>query len=174
MEIISKQKDNLTIANTSDNSTEDTWKWMNTKLVPNNKRDIYWRLQHNALPLGYRIRHIDPNDPGNCPNCRNIVQTPEHFALSCPISQKIWKISTELVASPANLKIPNDFNSIFTDRYTGNIQWRNWINIITIYEIWYWYTQAKWGDSIPDPILELLIKHRLRKELEVLRNKITK
>ncbi|CAG8670868.1 11339_t:CDS:2, partial [Dentiscutata erythropus] len=45
-----------------------------------------------------------------------------------------------------------------------------WVNIDTIYEIWYWYTQVKWGKKqIPMVILEHIVKDRISKELKVLK-----
>ncbi|CAG8845576.1 36808_t:CDS:1, partial [Gigaspora margarita] len=45
-----------------DGLTGDVWAWMKTKKVPNNKKNIYWRLKHKALPLGYRLKHINPEN----------------------------------------------------------------------------------------------------------------
>ncbi|CAG8767095.1 1576_t:CDS:1, partial [Gigaspora rosea] len=72
-------------------------------------------------------------------SCPNVEQTPEHFALECPISQKVWKLALELATLSAKLRVPEHWND-----YTGNIKLRNWININAMYEIWRKYTQAKW------------------------------
>ncbi|CAG8441490.1 3070_t:CDS:2, partial [Scutellospora calospora] len=152
-----------------DDSMRNTWQWMNTRKVSNIKKDIYWHLQRRALPLEHRIRHINCNDTGNCSNCLEVIQTPEHFALDCPTSKKIWKIVIELADPTTSIKMPNNFNAMFADHYTGNKQLRNWINITTIHEIWYRYTQLKWGAPIPNPILESVIKYRVKKAIEIMK-----
>ncbi|CAG8837757.1 14473_t:CDS:1, partial [Cetraspora pellucida] len=53
--------------------------------------DLMWRLAHQALPLEYRLQHINRNELGDCPNCQHITQTIEHFALKCLLSKKIWE-----------------------------------------------------------------------------------
>ncbi|CAG8633285.1 7407_t:CDS:2, partial [Scutellospora calospora] len=108
------------------------------------------------------------SDSGKCPNCPNIIQSPEHFTLNCPISKKIWKIALDLVAPSAKLKIPENLNDMFSDYYTGNIYLRNWININVIYEIWFWYMQVKWGNPMFDPALESVIKYKLKKAIKAL------
>ncbi|CAG8768843.1 10119_t:CDS:2, partial [Cetraspora pellucida] len=138
-----------------DEAKKNSWKWMNIKWVPNVKKNIYWRLQHKALPLGYRLKYINPEDPGECPSCPSTLQTIDHFAIDCPTSKKIWNLALELVTPVINLERPINLDAMFNDQYTGNVQLRNWIYINAIYEIWYWYSQAKWGNPIPVPILDL-------------------
>ncbi|CAG8796670.1 28418_t:CDS:2 [Gigaspora margarita] len=50
------------------------------------------------------------------PNCLNIEQTPEHFTLECPISQKL---ALELAIPSAKLRVPEHWNDLFLDQYTG-------------------------------------------------------
>ncbi|CAG8527562.1 3093_t:CDS:2 [Cetraspora pellucida] len=64
--------------------------------------------------------------------------------------------------------MPENLNDMFSDRYTGNTHLRNWININVIYEIWFWYTQMKWGNPIPAPALESVTKYRLKKAIKAL------
>jgi hypothetical protein len=40
--------------------------WLLLKHIDNKKRDIFWRLFHRALLLGYRLRHIGALETGNC------------------------------------------------------------------------------------------------------------
>ena len=67
---------------------------MESKEILNKKKDIFWRLQNKALPLGYRLMHIDKDIDGSCPSCPEEKQTPDHFALNCNISQTIWRMVT--------------------------------------------------------------------------------
>ncbi|CAG8814940.1 21281_t:CDS:1, partial [Cetraspora pellucida] len=42
-----------------------------------------------------------------------------------------------------------------------------WIHIHAIYEIWHWFTQAKWGNNlISDNIISNITNSRLRKEIK--------
>ncbi|CAG8809241.1 33865_t:CDS:1, partial [Gigaspora margarita] len=65
------------------------FKWIKSKWSLNKKKDTFWQLLHRALPLGYRLVHIDPDIQHDCSNCLYYTQTPEHFALKCPLSKTI-------------------------------------------------------------------------------------
>ncbi|CAG8587146.1 1143_t:CDS:2 [Ambispora leptoticha] len=66
-------------------------KWISAKLVNNKKKDIFWRMYHKALPLGYRLRHISSTETGDCPWCSEELQTIQHFMAEYRISKEIWK-----------------------------------------------------------------------------------
>ncbi|CAG8757872.1 41654_t:CDS:1, partial [Gigaspora margarita] len=83
--------------------------------------------------------------------------------------QKVWKLALELATPSAKLRIPEHWNDLFSDHYTGNIKLRNWININAMYEIWCQYTQAKWGNPIPSPVIDLVIKYRLEKMVKTIK-----
>ncbi|CAG8686739.1 722_t:CDS:2, partial [Scutellospora calospora] len=66
--------------------------WMKTRWINNKRKDTFWRFQHRALPLGYRLTYIIKDDNGKCPNCLREIQTLEHFGVECKISKEIWRI----------------------------------------------------------------------------------
>jgi hypothetical protein len=88
--------------------------WINTIGILNKKKDIFWRLQNNALPLGYRLMHVNKNINGNCPNCPDQKQTLGHFALKCNISKTIWEKEYKALRSPAEKVLPTTIKKIFT------------------------------------------------------------
>ncbi|CAG8565192.1 1632_t:CDS:2 [Dentiscutata erythropus] len=61
--------------------------WMNIKWVDNKRKNIFWRLQHGALLLEYRLLHIIQNDNGECLECPEELQTLTHFSLNCKTAQ---------------------------------------------------------------------------------------
>ncbi|CAG8603075.1 13816_t:CDS:1 [Ambispora leptoticha] len=148
------------------------YKWLKTKWVLNKKKDIFWRLNHRALPLGYRLVHIDQNNLEDCPNCPYVTQTIEHFALKCPLSKIIWETTYRLLKEAENDHIPNSLEEIFQATNIKNTKKREaatWLHITTIYEIWCWYTQARWGNSlIPQETIAGVIKIRLKYEINLL------
>ncbi|CAG8749353.1 10731_t:CDS:1, partial [Dentiscutata heterogama] len=36
-------------------------RWLGQKWVLNKKKEIFWRTTHRALPLGYRLTHVQEN-----------------------------------------------------------------------------------------------------------------
>ncbi|CAG8619077.1 14414_t:CDS:2 [Ambispora leptoticha] len=76
-------------ATTNSLEKNTSYDWIKMKWLLNKKKDIFWRLIHRALPLGYRLIHIDQTNLGDCPNCPFITQTIEHFALKCLLSKVI-------------------------------------------------------------------------------------
>lgn len=75
----------------SNSSKKENWTWSNIKWIPNKKKDIFWRMMHNALPICCRLANISPEIPISCPWCPREVQTLDHFILNYRISKAIWK-----------------------------------------------------------------------------------
>jgi hypothetical protein len=146
--------------------------WFYTGKILNKKKDIFWRFMHKALPLGYRLMHISRSELGNCPNCPNMIQSLHHFALECEISQKIWKTTYLALNNSAEDKYPSTLEEIILATNIQNIAKRKsalWIHINALYEIWCWYTQAKWGNNlINEEIISNVTRIRVKKELKIL------
>ncbi|CAG8588963.1 5997_t:CDS:2, partial [Racocetra persica] len=68
---------------------KDFWSWSKIKWINNKHKDIFWRYCHRSLPLGYRLKHIIPNNNGDCPMCHEEIQTNEHFGINCKSSKII-------------------------------------------------------------------------------------
>ncbi|TDH71915.1 uncharacterized protein CCR75_005699 [Bremia lactucae] len=51
--------------------------------------DLLYRLQHNALFLGYRLQHI-PNADTLCPFGCNTLETPSHLFWFCDLATRVW------------------------------------------------------------------------------------
>ena len=151
---------------------DNSFIWIKTKWLLNKKKDIFWRLQHRALPLGYRLTHLNQEGLNDCPNCPGITQTLEHFALKCNISKIIWKTVYKALPNSAENNPPKNINEILQATNFENKQKRKvaiWLHINAIYEIWYWYTQARWGDNtITESIIENITRIRLKKSLKIL------
>ena len=149
-----------------------TYKWIKQENILNKKKDIFWRLSHRALPLGYRLAHISPNISGDCPNCPHTTQTLEHFSLKCSLSKTIWSIAYKAFKS-SNYNIPSSWRDIFEASNISNPKEKYaaiWLHITTIYEIWCWYTQANWGNNLlPAEAMVNILKRRLKYEFELLR-----
>ena len=146
--------------------------WTLCKGIDNKKKDILWRLSHRALPLGYRLRHISPLESGDCPWCENELQTPEHFAVECKVSKTIWKEAYKFLRIQPTPEIPSTIEDILTKsnitqkRYHTTVQW---LNIITIYEIWCRYTNTKWGENNnPLTTMVTIINNRIAREIKTL------
>jgi hypothetical protein len=147
--------------------------WLSLKFVCNKKKDIFWRLFHRALPLGYRLRHIGTSETGNCIWCSNELQTLEHFALECPTSKTIWREAYRFLNINEEKNLPTSLEDIFQ---TSNIECSHatqaitWLHINIIYEIWCQYTSVKWGDNIfVHSTLVSRIRDRISREIRTLK-----
>jgi hypothetical protein len=148
--------------------------WLSLKSICNKKKDIFWRLFHRALPLGYRLKHIGPSETGSCIWCPEELQTLEHFALECPRSIIIWKEAYKFLNFNEEKPIPTNLENIFQASNidcTQALTTITWLHINIIYEIWCRYTALKWGGSdTPLNSLSILIKARISKEIRVLKH----
>src|SRR5205085_10489731 len=63
--------------------------WLSIKTIINKKKDIYWRLFHRSLPLGYRLKYVESPEAEFCPWYTEKPQTPEYFTIDCSLSEKI-------------------------------------------------------------------------------------
>ncbi|CAG8782501.1 28228_t:CDS:2, partial [Dentiscutata erythropus] len=84
------------------------FKWIKSEWSLNKKKDIFWRLIHRALPLGYRLLHVDPNSLGDCPNC-----------LKCPISRIIWETAYKALKTTEEDSISRTLDDIFKKHKTA-------------------------------------------------------
>jgi hypothetical protein len=146
--------------------------WLFNKPIDNKKRDIFWRLYHRALPLGYRIKHIDTSDNGDCLWCSGEIQTIEHFALKCAASIEIWNTAYSLLKTGQQETPPLTFDEIFNISNIQNksyTQATEWLHINIIYEIWCCYTTARWGSNIYSiELIPHIVARWLNKEIRVL------
>jgi hypothetical protein len=146
--------------------------WLSTKTIVNKKKDTFWRLFHRSLPLGYRLKYVESPEAEFCLWCTEKSQTPEHFALDCNLSKKIWETVYKFLNWKEQLTPPSTFEEIFYISSTQNaqkMQTLNWLHITTIYEIWCCYTSLKWGNNtFPISILLVLVKNRVAKEIQAL------
>ncbi|CAG8587178.1 1145_t:CDS:1, partial [Ambispora leptoticha] len=162
-------------SSTTTNSSEkhhSPFKWLKTKGLLNKKKDIFWRLTHRALPLGYRLIHIDQTNLGDCPNCPYITQTIEHFALKCPLSKVIWETIYKALTNIEQDTTPRTLEDIIQATNITDTKKRKtaiWLHITAIYEIWCWYTQARWGDNvIPQEAIARIISIKIKHEINLL------
>ena len=152
---------------------EDPSSWIVTQMVPNKRVDIFWRLYHKALPLGYRLKHVNREDNRECPGCRNELQTVDHFMFECEISREVWKEAYKLIGRNQTMTIPTSKDEIFQvekradKRQTHAIRW---LHVQAVYEIWCLYTRAKWGDGPLSTIdARYKVRARLRNERDQLK-----
>src|SRR6185295_19020434 len=100
------------------------------------------------------LMHINKEIDGNCLNCTNQKQTPSHFAIDCRISQIFWKEGYTFFQTEAEEKHPQSMEEILKASNIKDPEKRKsalWLHITIIYEIWLWYTQARWGNNtIPE------------------------
>ncbi|CAG8832977.1 14421_t:CDS:1, partial [Racocetra persica] len=96
-----------------------------------------------------------------------------HFTLECDVSRRIWNILysnlnvSENIHPPSSLEEILQVNNVMNRRIKSTVKW---LNIFGVYEIWMYYTQAKWGSSsIPEPAISFITKNRLKKALCALR-----
>ena len=72
------------------------WKriWSGVKDPPTNRKwnDLFFRLLHRSLPLGYRLKHFMPSAE-LCPLCRLHPETLQHLFLDCQVAQHLWNWS---------------------------------------------------------------------------------
>ncbi|CAG8828182.1 33472_t:CDS:2, partial [Gigaspora margarita] len=102
--------------------------------------------QHFSVQKALKV-HIDPDNQHDCPNHLHYTQTSEHFALKCPLSRTIWKTVYKSFKLSDEDTIPQTFEDIFQATNIKDIKKCKaaiWLHITCIYEIWCWYTQAKW------------------------------
>jgi exonuclease III len=147
--------------------------WLSLKQICNKRKDVFWRLFHRALPLGYRLKHIGAVETGDCIWCTEKLQTIEHFALECPTSILIWKEAYRFLNINVDKTLPTTIENIFQ---ASNINCPQalpaitWLHINIIYEIWCQYTSVKWGNSnIPFNSLKSIIRNRISKEINTLK-----
>ncbi|CAG8539044.1 1372_t:CDS:2 [Ambispora leptoticha] len=158
----------------SEPNKKDSWAWSQLKWVPNNKKDIFWRLLHNALPLGTRLAYIDPTVSRDCPWCPEVLQTPEHFAMECRVSHKLWELAYNMFSLSQDITLPTTIEEIFTAANAKSTQSHTtfiWLHITVIYEIWVWFTNKRWGKgTMPEPALQFIWKSRIAKEIKLALN----
>ena len=136
-----------------------------------------WRLYHKSLPLGYRIRHINENETGDCPWCPGRRQNIEHFAVECRIGKEIWLAAYKFIRLEG-IQPPSKIEEVFTP--TTNIERRDmeaiiWMNTIVIYELWCIYTSYKWGkESLSNEAATTRATSRIRKEVSDLQCRLGK
>ncbi|CAG8599440.1 3527_t:CDS:2 [Dentiscutata erythropus] len=121
----------------------DHVEWIKEKWTLNRKKDVAWRLNFRALPLGYRLLYIDREKNGDCLACPGVLQTPLHFSLECKISKMIWKEAYKYLVTSNNDRPPNSWDEIFSASNIEETAKRKaalWLNITCLYKIWCWYT----------------------------------
>ncbi|CAG8629042.1 21675_t:CDS:2, partial [Racocetra persica] len=101
----------------------------------NEKNKDFWR---------YRLKHIIPNNNGNCPMCYEEIQTNEHFGVNCKSSKIIWE-------------------AVYSYLNPGESSPRTYEEIITISNI-----KDVGKKPIPEPALPIIVKNRIEKEFKVL------
>src|SRR5260364_158463 len=132
----------------SEPNRKENWAWSGIKWASNNKKDIFWRLLHKALPLGTRLVYMDPMISRNCPWCSDEVQTFEHFARDCRVSRKIWELAYNMFGLVQKITLPSTMEEIFTASKAKSSRSHTsfiWLHILVIYEIWVWYTNKRWA-----------------------------
>ena len=152
--------------------------WLAVKAIENRKKDIAWRLFHRALPLGYQLRHINPEENGDCTWCIDELQTIKHFIIDCRISQEIWKTAYSFLNTGQAELPPKTVEEIFDVSNIKNekgSQAALWLHINTVYEIWCQYTRVKWREEYQTltGILNI-VKCRLNKEVKILQHSLKK
>jgi hypothetical protein len=146
--------------------------WLSIKTIMNKKKDIFWRLFHRSLPLGYRLKYIESPEAEFCLWCTEKSQTPEHFALDCSLSKKVWEIAYKFLKGNERFTPPLTVEEIFYISSTQSTQQKqvlNWLHITTIYEVWCCYTSLKWGNNtFSISTLLTIVKNRISKEIQTL------
>ncbi|CAG8595312.1 8930_t:CDS:1, partial [Cetraspora pellucida] len=155
----------------SDNQNKENWSWSKIKEVPNKKKDIFWRMIHNALPIGKRLSHFAPTHDIMCPWCPEKEQDLSHFTIECRISKNLWKTVYDFFNIPQE-ELPTTLENIITANNVRPPQHHyfiTWLHINIIFEIWFWLVNAKWGgNKLTEAALPFILKDRLIKELKVL------
>ncbi len=85
--------------------------------------DFLYRLQHNALFLGYRFQHL-PEAKVHCPFSCNNLETSPHIFWECPFAQIIWSpwihrftrffrdpITWDRICFPIHAEIPDEYRA---------------------------------------------------------------
>jgi len=150
----------------------DLWRWSKIKWVNNKRKDIFWRYCHKSLPLGYRLKYIIPNYDGTCPMCSEEIQTNEHFGVNCKNSKIIWETVYSYI-SPEETP-PRTYEETITAsnvRDASKKEIARWSHVNALYEIWFCYTQARWGGKlIPEPAIPIIVRNRIEKEFKILKH----
>ncbi|CAG8572098.1 14510_t:CDS:1, partial [Dentiscutata heterogama] len=106
--------------------------WSHIKWAANNKKDIFWRLLHNAIPIGPRLAYVAPTESQDCPWCPSPMQTIERFSVNCRISQKLWELSYKIFSPTQQVALPATIDEIVTASNAICIQPRSvmvWLHI---------------------------------------------
>jgi len=175
--VVNLLRDAITIRNNEVESSGEKAIWLHQKEMLNNKKDIMWRLYHKSLPLGYRIRHINENETGDCPWCPGRRQSIEHFAVECKIGKEIWLVAYKFIRREG-IQPPSKIEEVFTPTTNierGDMEAIIWMNIIVIYELWCIYTSYKWGkEPLSNEVATARATSRIRKEVSDLQSRMGK
>ncbi|CAG8552637.1 11772_t:CDS:2, partial [Scutellospora calospora] len=110
----------------------------------------------------------------DCPHCQGILQTIEHFTTECNLSRQIWNIIYSSIPALENISPPSSSKKILQPNSRMEKDMRpavRWLHVFGVYEIWLYYTQAKWGLSpVPEPAIPFITKNRLKKAIYSLQN----
>ena len=70
------------------------WMWRGYQHRISNRKasDLLWRIRHNSLPIGSRLRHWGIPDvfAEFCNFCPDVHQSHSHLFWNCPIANRIW------------------------------------------------------------------------------------
>ena len=146
-----KKESLSTVIQKQENGNErdkDFWSWSKIKWINNKRKDIFWRYCHRSLPLGYRLKHIIPNNNGDCPMCHEETQTNEHFGVNCKSSKIIWEaVYSYLNPGESPPRTYEEIITVSNIKDMGKKKIACWLHINALYEIWFCYTQIRWGES---------------------------
>jgi exonuclease III len=164
-----------TISTTSADQSLTIWPYIKT--ISNKKKDIFWRLYHRSLPLGYRLKYIESPEAEFCIWCNEKTQTPEHFAFECTLSKEIWSNAYRFLNFSSTLIIPTTFDRIFNISNSTNLylkQVLTWLHTTIVYEIWCCYTSTKWGNNTYPLQTHITISNnRIAKEIQLVHNALS-
>ncbi|RIB13597.1 hypothetical protein C2G38_2197373 [Gigaspora rosea] len=112
-------KPTAALVNQRDNTISgNLWEPSGIQWTENKKNDVFWRLAHSALPLGYRLVHAVGSENGDCPHCQGTLQTIEHFTLECDESYAYVNVThkwREIITKAIN-NIRDSLNSTDIDK----------------------------------------------------------
>ena len=92
--------------------------WRNLKQIPAKYRETIFKLNHNILPIGDRLRVTKVRDHDNCEDCQMTQEDTDHFLQHCPKKKEaiVW-LQKEKEKKGLGTTPMKNFLHLDTDRY---------------------------------------------------------
>ncbi len=121
--------------------------WKNTlcaKKLKNSQISLNFKIAHNVLPTGYRLRRSS-HDNGDCPHCGR-METLQHVFLDCSVVRPVRAWLSDYLGSLNNRPVHVDSDTMILSLFETQIQQKplqQMTRVISLYRMSVWLARNK-------------------------------